>query len=186
MLFLRLAKNILIYFKYRKVKFQRLGSNVNLKSLKSNFHYSKNISIGNNVFIGPGADLDGAGGIVIGNGVVFAPGVIIYSRTHYFDGTELEALPFDNKIIVSPVFIEDYVWVGRDVVILPGVVIGEGAVVGARTVVTKDVPKGAVVVGNPAKIVKYRDEARYEDLKRTNTFVYSKFGHKKKFIKNDI
>ena len=56
-----------------------------------------------------------------------------------------------------PVFIDDDVWIGSRVTILPGVHIGTGAVIGAGAVVSKDVPDMAVVAGNPAKIIKYRD-----------------------------
>ena len=52
---------------------------------------------------------------------------------------------------VRPVRIEDKVWLGSGVIVLPGVTIGEGAVIGAATVVTKDVPPGAICVGNPGK-----------------------------------
>lgn len=70
----------------------------------------------------------------------------------------MAALPFDNKIIVAPVTIERNVWIGDGVCIMPGVIIHEGAVIGACAVVAKDVPKCAVVIGNPSRIVKYRNE----------------------------
>ena len=155
--------------------------------MRSNFSYSSNISIGDNTMIGPGADFDGAGSIVIGRGVIFAPDVKIYSRTHYFDGPLLEAIPFDSKVICNEVVIKDYVWVGRSAIILPGVIVEEGAIIGAGAVVSKHVPPGAVVVGNPARIVKYRDMERFVRLKEANKFVYSTLGHKKIFVnKNDI
>lgn len=59
--------------------------------------------------------------------------------------------------IAKPVIICDDVWVGANSVILPGITIGKGAVVGAGSVVTKDVPAYAIVMGNPAKIKKYRE-----------------------------
>lgn len=54
------------------------------------------------------------------------------------------------------IFIGDDVWIGNHVTILPGVTVGDGAVIGAGTIVNKDVPAYAVIVGNPAKILKYR------------------------------
>jgi len=66
------------------------------------------------------------------------------------------------------------------VIILPGVTIGRGAVVGAGAVVSKDIPDYAVAVGNPAKVVKFRDRERFETLlQEQEPFVYNKFGHKK-------
>ncbi|MFT5756057.1 MAG: maltose O-acetyltransferase [Alteromonadaceae bacterium] len=177
----------LVFLKYRKLIFKYVGHNTSYRSLKSNFSYSQNISFGNDVRIGPGADLDGAGNIIIGNGVIFAPNVCVYSRSHYFDGVDLQALPFDNKIITDEVIINDYVWVGRNVIILPGVNIGEGAVIGAGAVVSKNIPRLAVAVGNPAKVIKYRDAINYENLKSSSNFVYRKFGHAKVLInKHDL
>ncbi len=60
-----------------------------------------------------------------------------------------------SNVISKEIVIESKVWIGFDVVILKGVTIGEGAVVGARSVVTKDIPPWTVVVGNPARVVKY-------------------------------
>jgi acetyltransferase-like isoleucine patch superfamily enzyme len=72
--------------------------------------------------------------------------------------------------VMCPVVIEDFVWLGARVTILPGVRIGEGAIVQMGAVVTKDVPPYAVVGGSPAKILKYRDQARFEQLKANGKF----------------
>ena len=66
--------------------------------------------------------------------------------------------------------IEDFVWCGANVTILPGVIIGEGAIVGAGSVVVKDVPKYAVVAGNPAIVLKYRNIEQFEKLKQQGKF----------------
>jgi acetyltransferase-like isoleucine patch superfamily enzyme len=182
-LFKLISKGV-VKFKYRNVKFKSIGKNCRYKSYKSNFSNSNNIVLGDNVYIGPGADFDGIGGIFIGNGVILAPNVIIYTRNHYFDGKNLEALPFDNKVVCKPVIIDDYVWIGRGVIILPGVKIDEGAVIGAGAVVTKNIPAGAIVGGNPAKILKYRNMAHFNKLKQANKFVYELFGHSKKLVTN--
>lgn len=175
-------KKLIVKYKYRNIKFKKMGYNNNWKNINSFFHYSKNISIGNNVWIGQKADFDGAGGINIGNGVIFAPEVCIYSRTHNFDSEDLKALPFDNVMLTSVVNIQDYVWIGRRVTILPGVTIGKGAIIGAGAVVSKDVPDFAIAVGNPAKVVKYRNIKKFQELlKEKEPFVYNKLGHKKEF-----
>ncbi len=128
----------------------------------------KNISIGNNVRIGANSVLSGQGGISIGNNVSFGPEVLIWSANHnYFSP---KTLPYDSRYIKKAVIIEDNVWLGARVSIVPGVTIGEGAVVALGAVVTKDVPKCAVVVGNPAKIVKYRNIDKYNELKSKNKY----------------
>ena len=61
-----------------------------------------------------------------------------------------------NKVLVKPIVIEDDVWIGRRVIILPGVTIGRGSVIGAGAVVAKDIPPYSVAVGNPCKVVRNR------------------------------
>jgi len=173
---------ILQYLKYRKTKFFKVGYGCNFKALTSNFIKANKISLGNNVWIGKGADFDGAGGIEIGNGVIIAPEVVIYSRTHNFNSQDLQALPFDHIMLTAKVTIKDYVWIGRRAMIMPGVTIGKGAVIGGGAIVAKDVPDYAVVVGNPAKIVKYRDKENFEKLyQEKEPFVYNKVQHKKEY-----
>ena len=118
------------YLKYKNIRFNKVGKNCNFKALSSNFLKSEKISLGDNVWIGKNADFDGTGGIEIGNGVIMAPEIVIYSRTHNFNSIDLKALPFDNVMLVAPVIIKDYVWIGRRAMIMPGVTIGKGAVIG--------------------------------------------------------
>ncbi len=73
-------------------------------------------------------------------------------------------------MILKPVTIADNVWIGCRATIVPGVTINEGAVIASGAVVTKDVPKGAVVGGNPAKVLKYRNMEYYEKLKEQKSF----------------
>lgn len=126
----------------------------------------KNITVGNNVRIGNNCILSGEGGINIGNNISFGPQVIIWSANHNFDTPE--TLPYDKEYISKEVNIEDNVWIGARATIVPGVRIHEGAVIGMGAVVTKDVPEGAVVGGNPAKILKYRNMEAYKNLKAQN------------------
>lgn len=151
--------------------------------VKSVFIKPENIFLGKNVFIGPHAHWDATDKIIIGDGVIFAPKVTVYTRTHNFNSDDLGALPFDDKILVAGVFVDDYVWIGSHVIILPGVKIGKCAVIAAGAVVTKDVPEFAVVGGNPAKIIKYRNVEKAKELMNSPVpFVYEKFGHKKTFV----
>ena len=117
----------------------------------------------------------------MGDGCILAPEVMVFSRSHNFDH-DAQALPFDNVVLVAPVHIGRYVWIGTRAIILPGVSIGDGAVVGAGAVVSKDVPSCAVVVGNPARVVRFRDRDQFEALaNEPDSFVYRRFGHSKVF-----
>ena len=179
---IRLAINFAVWWKYRNYRFLSEGPGCVYKFLKSSFPNADKISLAEDVHIGPGCMLDGAGGIRIDRGTIFAPEVYIYSRTHNFD-RDLSALPFDNVMLTAPVHIGEYVWVGSRVTILPGVTIGDGAVVGAGAVVARDIPACAIAVGNPARVVKYRDSNEFRSLQQEEQpFVYTRLGHGKKFL----
>jgi acetyltransferase-like isoleucine patch superfamily enzyme len=178
-----MLKKIIIFFKFYKFKFKSEGVNCHYKGFSSVFMSPQNITLGDNVYLGKGTEIDAAGGVIIGNGVIFGPEVCMYSRTHNFDSDDLGALPFDNKFIVSQVTIKDYVWIGRRVLILPGVTIGKAAIIGAGSIVSRDVPDYAVAAGNPAKVIRYRNKDLVEKiLAEKNPFVYNKFGHKKVLV----
>lgn len=95
------------------------------------------------------------GGIEIGNEVQIAANVQLITNNH--DEYERMILP------CKPVVIDDGAWIGAGATILPGVRIGKHAIVGASSVVTKDVPDYAVVVGNPARIIKTLDKTKFND-----------------------
>lgn len=176
----KLIIRILNYYKYRKLRFKHIGKNTVYKSLQSNYTYSEQIVLDDYVNIGPGADFDGSGGIKIGKGTIMAPDVIIYTRNHNYDSPDLSALPYDNVCYTAPVEIGEYCWIGQKCIIMPGVTIGTGAIVAAGAVVTKDVEECAVVGGNPAKLIKYRNKDNFIKLyKAKDSFVYNKFGRKK-------
>ncbi|WP_331001581.1 acyltransferase [Geomonas sp. RF6] len=184
MKYLKLLASILLA-RFRKITFRSEGEGVRYPRARNTFAYPKNISLGDHVHIGPGCHLDGAGGIEIRRGTIFAPGVYIYSRSHNFD-RDLKALPFDNVMLTAPVTVGEYVWIGSRVTVLPGVTIGDGAVIGAGAVVARDVPPCAVVVGNPGKVVKYRNVEEFEALrKEVDPFVYTRLGHGKVFRRKE-
>lgn len=107
------------------------------------------ISIGDNTVINRGVYLDGRVSLTIGNNVNITHQTLIQTLTH-------DPQNPDFICIECPVFIGDHVWIGAKAIILPGVAIGEGAVVGAGAVVTKDIPPYSIAVGNPAKVIKER------------------------------
>jgi acetyltransferase-like isoleucine patch superfamily enzyme len=114
----------------------------------------KNIEIGDNVYINYSVLLDGAGGIKVGNNVMFAQYAQIFTRSHTYDKRTIPMCKQSYKI--KPVVIGDDVWIGTHAVILPGITVGKGSIIGANAVVTKNVPPYAIVGGVPAKVIKYR------------------------------
>ena len=94
-------------------------------------------------------------GVKIGNNVMMGPNVLIYTQNH---NTSRVDIPMREQGMrdMKPVVIEDDVWIGARVCILPGVTIGKGSVIGACAVVSKNVPEYSVVVGNPGQVVKMR------------------------------
>lgn len=132
---------------------RELGKNC-LIDYHTYFRYPSRIRIGDNVTINRGCSLyasymvDGAE-IRIGNNVALSPHVRIYAASHDYSSLALN----DTG---AAVIIEDFAWVGAGTTILPGVTIGRGAVVGAASVVSRNVPPYSVAVGNPARVIKER------------------------------
>ena len=115
-----------------------------------------NFVIGDNISLGEYSHITCANRVVIGNGVLTGRYVLITDNAHGESTRDaLEIAPFDRKVYSKgEVVIGDNVWIGDKATILPGVHIGSGAIVGANSVVTRDVPAYAVVGGNPAIIIK--------------------------------
>lgn len=133
-----------------KLILAKCGRNVNIEKGAS---FPSSVELGDNSGIGIRAQINGK--VIIGKNVMMGPDVCIYVRNHAFDRTDV---PMNRQGFApeKPVVIEDDVWIGARVIILPGVHIGTGVVIGAGAVVTKDVPDYAVVGGNPARILKMR------------------------------
>lgn len=148
----------------RLLKFGNIGTNVEI-SLGFNILNPKDISLGSDIYIGPYCNLYGHGGIKIDSGVIIGPHLTIYSANHNYK-YDLEAIPYDNKLDKKMVIIQENVWIGGNVIILPGIVIGEGAIVAAGSVVTKNVPPFNLVGGNPAKKIGERNIDDYIKLKK--------------------
>lgn len=110
--------------------------------------YGCQITIGKNVFIGNNFSASSFGGIEICDNAMIGLGCTIATVNH----------SLENLSIVqgNGVKIDEWVWIGANVTIVPGVTIGRGAVIGAGSVVTKDIPAYAVAVGNHARVIKYR------------------------------
>ncbi|MEX0882152.1 MAG: acyltransferase [Cyclobacteriaceae bacterium] len=112
------------------------------------------LKVGNNSSIGPYAYIGCSGYIEIGNNVMMSPRVSIYSENHIFEDSQKPMI--DQGVKRSYVKVGDDCWIAANVVILPGVTIGQGAVLAAGSIVTRDVPPFTIVAGNPAKVIKTR------------------------------
>jgi len=114
------------------------------------FHtnFGRHISIGKNVFINHACSFLDMGGITIEDDVMIGPRVNLVTENHPLDPTDRKTL------LVKPIVVKRNAWIGAGATILPGVTIGENAVVAAGAVVSKDVPANAIVGGVPAKIIK--------------------------------
>lgn len=115
------------------------------------------IEIGDYCGIGEGAYFHATGGLKIGGNVQISRNVTIYTTSHNFHSDSY--IPYDNTECYSSVIIGNNVWIGRNVCILPGVTIGDNAIIGMAAVITKDVPERAIVVGHN-RIIDYRDEIK--------------------------
>lgn len=118
------------------------------------FYYPPGIKIGRDTIVGDHAFLDGRAPLAVGDHVDIASEVMIYNSEHDINSEDFHA-------VTGAVIIEDYVFIGPRVIILPGVKIGRGAVVAAGAVVTKDVPEFAIVGGVPAQVI---GERKLKDL----------------------
>ena len=110
--------------------------------------FGKNIKVGRNVFINSGCCFQDQGGIEIGDGTLIGHQVVIATLNHDPDPEKR------GDMFPRPVKIGTKVWIGSHATLLPGVTVGEGAIVAAGAVVTRDVPPRSVVAGVPARVIK--------------------------------
>lgn len=128
------------------------GVNIDIQKYTRFSHFCE---LGNNSGIGEGSRLYGK--VLIGDDVMMGPQCWIYTQNHefrYLDKPMRQQGPQREE----PVVIGNDVWIGSRVTILPGVHVGNGVIIGAGAVVSKDVPDYAIVGGNPARILKYRNK----------------------------
>jgi len=130
-------------------------------------NWGKHTHLGNNVYVNFNLTLVDDTHIYIGNSVMIGPNVTIATAGHPIEPTlRLKVAQFN-----IPVHIQDNVWIGANSVVLPGVTIGENSVIGAGSVVTKDIPSGVVAVGNPCRVMRStneRDKEFYYKQRRIN------------------
>ncbi|OCA84628.1 hypothetical protein A8L44_09505 [Bacillus sp. FJAT-27986] len=140
--------------KIREILFNKItgnqGKNLNIQRHAS---FSKKVILGDNSGIGTGCVIEGP--TIIGENVMMGPDVLIYTVNHE---TSNISIPMIKQGMTDPekVSIGNDVWIGARAIILPGVSIGDGAVIAAGAVVTKDIAPYSVVGGVPAKLIKMR------------------------------
>lgn len=143
-----------------KEMFGSMGSNV---SVGHSFlcDYGCNIHLGNNVSVNMNCSFIDCNRITIGNNVLIASNVQIYTATHPVELDERltpewtpDSHEYFCRTYALPVTIEDGCWIGGGAILLPGVTIGHGSVIGAGSVVTKNIPPDCVAAGNPCKVIR--------------------------------
>jgi acetyltransferase-like isoleucine patch superfamily enzyme len=149
--FINISNRIRVWYVSRILKIMEYDKN---SFFENNVYISdgQNISIGKKCHINEDVFIQGA---YIGNYVMIAPNVSIINASHNFYRTDIPMICQGITSKINPI-IEDDVWIGRNVVIMPGIKIGIGSIIGAGSVVTKDVEPYSIVGGVPAKIIKKR------------------------------
>lgn len=116
--------------------------------------YGYNVTVGDNFIANFGCIILDCAPVTIGKDVMFAPNVQLYPATHPISPKHRAMSGDCYYELAYPIKIGDNVWVGGNAIIMPGVVIGDNSIIGAGSVVTRDVPANVVVAGNPAKIIR--------------------------------
>lgn len=125
-------------------------------------HFTRNVKVGDFDYFN-GLEVRGKGSICFGDYFHSGKDILVISSSHQYNNGDV--IPYDTrKHVIYKIRIGNYVWIGDRVIIVGNVCIGDGAILAAGAVVTKDVPKCAIVGGNPAKILKYRDMDHFDSL----------------------
>tara|TARA_Y100000588_G_scaffold251988_1_gene266526 strand:+ start:2130 stop:2630 length:501 start_codon:yes stop_codon:yes gene_type:complete len=124
------------------------------------------VTLGDNVHFN-GVKIMGSGGVDIGSNFHSGKGLLILTQSHNYQGG---SLPYDAGVVSKRTIIGDNVWIGINVIILPGIKVGEGAIIQAGSVVSKNVEPLAIVGGNPALKFRERDREHYEKLKNESKY----------------
>jgi maltose O-acetyltransferase len=132
--------------------FRYCGKRVNVEK-GANFYTGWEVELGDDSSLGINCFIPYD--LKVGKDVMMGPYVVIIGDSHEYQKRDIP-MRLQGKRNYRPVVIEDDVWIGARVIILPAIRIGKGAIIGTGAVVTKDVPPYAICAGNPARIIKYR------------------------------
>ncbi len=115
-----------------------------------------------------GMIIQGTGKVTIGRYFHSGENCRMITQNHNYRGN---AIPYDETMIIKDIEIGDFVWLGTNVMLLPGTKIGEGAIIQAGSVVHGEIPAYAIAGGNPCRVFKYRDIEHFQKLKSENKFL---------------
>jgi lipopolysaccharide O-acetyltransferase len=135
------------------------GRYCRIEAYSNNSSNNFKIIFGNNVQLNDNVHITAMEKVVIGNNVLMASKIYISDCSHgNYNGdikdSNPSSKPSERIMITKPVIIEDNVWLGEFVSVLPGVKIGKGSIIGSNSVVTKDIPANTIAVGSPARVIK--------------------------------
>lgn len=148
--------------KIMKQLFKNVGENVWIEP-DFRCEFGKNITIGDNVYINFGCIILDCSEVTIGSNTLLGPNIGLYAANHSTDATER----INGGCYGKPIHIGNNVWLGGDVKVLQGVTIGDNTIIGAGSIVTKDIPDNVIAVGNPCKVIrKITEEDKTDCLER--------------------
>jgi acetyltransferase-like isoleucine patch superfamily enzyme len=139
---------------------------------KGTVYFSEKLVIKDYCRIGENFFIHSKGGVTIGINTILSRNVTIYSANHNYKSEK--KIPYDNTYIEKPVIIGESVWIGMNVCILPGVNVGDGAIIGMGSIISKDVKEGEIVVSNSQRTISKRDIKVFNRLKKEKQY-YGKF-----------
>ena len=140
---------------YKTSKLKKKNPGLNYVGYKASFDDIQNIVIGKNTHINGGEFLTKKGGkIIIGDNCMISYDVVMRTDMHNYEDVSTPMI--EQGVRTANIVIGNDVWIGQGAIIMPGITINKGAVIGARAVVTKDVPEYCVIAGIPGKIIKKR------------------------------
>ena len=151
------SSRLMVYGYYNKIS-RSFNRGTRISSSASITDRAK-LDIGDNVWVNHNVRIDASGGVKIGDGCQIGYNAMILSHSSHMairlNGAEFIKMDISNRVgdIHKPVVIGEYTFIGGGSAIMPGVKIGKGCVVGVNSVVTKDVPDYAIVVGSPARVI---------------------------------
>lgn len=164
---------------YSPAQFKEFGKGVTIyKNVCINM--PERVVLKDGVTIYQGALINSQGGLYIGKNTGIGYNCTIFTGQHHY--RDAESIPFDKRVDLKPVIIREFVWTGAGVMIMPGIEIGEGAIIGMGAVVTKNVPPLAIVLGNPAEIIGYRSKEHYYKCKKEGRFQAIRMGSDKEHM----
>ncbi len=148
--------------KIMKQLFKNVGENVWIEP-DFRCEFGKNITIGDNVYINFGCIILDCSEVTIGSHTLLGPNIGLYAANHSTDATER----INGGCYGKPIHIGNNVWLGGDVKVLQGVTIEDNTIIGAGSIVTKDIPDNVIAVGNPCKVIrKITEEDKTDYLER--------------------